>query len=254
MNFSISLMRSRGFTLVELLVVIAIIGMLLSLLLPSLSASRANSKSLLCLVNERQMYGAFNQYAYDNKQMIPYMSYYWHTLAAAQYIPKGETYAGAANGLRYRLFKCPDDPGGVCINDPSGLAKPMFDNPWLPSGYVMNMTMNWGTWNTSPVKTTSRLGERSIDCRTNWGSGNYVKSVSELTFMMDAPTYIWGWDQAWFTWNVDVAAQLDTGNNKWRYGFRHPNETANVLYMDGHAANSMHARVTGKNLFTWKYP
>jgi prepilin-type N-terminal cleavage/methylation domain-containing protein/prepilin-type processing-associated H-X9-DG protein len=56
--------RPNGFSLVELLVVIAIIAVLLALMLPSLSASRANSKSLLCLANERQMYGVFNQYAF----------------------------------------------------------------------------------------------------------------------------------------------------------------------------------------------
>ncbi len=247
-------LASRGFTLVELLVVIAIVAVLLAMMLPSLGASRATSKSLMCLTSERQMYGVFNQYAYDNKFAIPYMSYYWHTLAQGQYIAeRGQTYTGAANGLRYRMFKCASDDGAICAGDPAQATKPMFDNPWLPSGYAMNMTMNWGTWNVGSPNNKSRLGERSIDCRPNWGNSLYVKSVSELTFMMDAPTWIWGWDQAWYTWNVDNAAQLD-GSNKFRYSFRHPNETANVLYMDGHAAGSQHALYTGKALFGWKYP
>jgi prepilin-type N-terminal cleavage/methylation domain-containing protein/prepilin-type processing-associated H-X9-DG protein len=58
--------RTTGFTLIELLVVIAIIGVLASLLLPALSAARANAKEAQCASNIKQLHLANSLYADDN--------------------------------------------------------------------------------------------------------------------------------------------------------------------------------------------
>ena len=254
----IKLASRRAFTLVELLVVISIIGILIALILPSLGASRATTKSLLCLSNQRQIYYVFGQYGNDNKLAVPYWSYFWRTLAAGNYLEHGQTYTGAANGMRYRLFRCPTDEGGTWTSDPAPKPVSMFDHPWSPSSYMMNGTMHWGTGTTNVYgvvipKSYARFGERSINYGTHWPSLR-IKSTSDLVFLMDSWTYVWGWEQPRFTRNIDSATQLDAGSNKARHAFRHPNGTANALYVDGHAAGRKHFIETGVYAFTWLYP
>lgn len=64
-----------GFTLIEMLVVIAIIGILSSILMPSLRSALESSKSASCSSQLRQMGIATSMYSNDNNIFFP--SVYW---------------------------------------------------------------------------------------------------------------------------------------------------------------------------------
>lgn len=61
----------KKFTLLELIVVVALIGILLSLLLPSLSKAREHAKMSLCLSNQSQLGKRIFLYAKDRDYEIP---------------------------------------------------------------------------------------------------------------------------------------------------------------------------------------
>ncbi len=60
-----------GFTLIELLVVIAIIGLLVSILLPSLKQAMVLARTMKCQAHLRELGMAAHLYAQDNNDVIP---------------------------------------------------------------------------------------------------------------------------------------------------------------------------------------
>ena len=87
----------KKFPLIELLVVIAIIGILVTLLLPSLSKARESAKRAVCKSNLSQITKATYMYAGSNNSFIP-KNYYeyagsnWRMTVTEPYNPDGHKY------------------------------------------------------------------------------------------------------------------------------------------------------------------
>jgi type II secretory pathway pseudopilin PulG len=97
-----------AFTLVELLVVIGVIVILISLLLPSISAARSQSRAVQCTANLRQLGIGLLQYAMDNhgnfpENVVSPTPQYWFNFTNG-YLPPMP-----ANGVGSSIYVCPED-------------------------------------------------------------------------------------------------------------------------------------------------
>lgn len=103
--------RTRGATIVELVVVLAVVALLLTLLMPTLSTAREQSRQVVCLAQERQVASAALHYAAEHDQRLPSDPAAW-----ARRLPwfwdlphkvKGDL---TARGVPRQTFYCPSNP------------------------------------------------------------------------------------------------------------------------------------------------
>ena len=97
--------EKNGFTLVEIKIVVAIIGRLATIALPNFVKARQNSQSKGCINNLRQVDGAIQQYALENR--IPPGDLV-NADMIAPYLPRGVNMVAA--DIERTVF-CPSDNG-----------------------------------------------------------------------------------------------------------------------------------------------
>lgn len=107
-------MSKCKFTLIELLVVVAIIGILASLLLPSLQKARDRAHTAVCLSNQKQVSTAIQLYANSYDDTIPRAGYSWaNILGSEDYlgVPKVDKFNSSNLNVKvqtqFNAFFCP---------------------------------------------------------------------------------------------------------------------------------------------------
>ena len=109
---------TRGFTLIELLVVISIIALMISVLLPALTAARATARSIQCSSQLRQMHLGVMIYAdeHDDHLIRAASEYdsprYWYQILAPNIGISEPTVARIQNSV----LNCPDRPVSAATN------------------------------------------------------------------------------------------------------------------------------------------
>lgn len=215
-------MRKKAFTLTEMLVTISITSVVMAVLLPVLGRSRAESKRIACLSNQRQLCIAAQAYACDNDDYYPiaYMNdpnpndligdYVYWDFSVATNVETGEE--RIKPGLLWRgqtidkVQQCPAFKGSANSGDPY-------------TGYNYN-TSFIGHGSNETVKIPAKMMQvrRPGQCAL-FGDGEYSGGANKF---MRSP----------FKSEYDKFGFRTTGTQ----GYRHCGAT-NVVWCDGHASS-----------------
>ncbi len=155
--------RNLGFTLVELLVVIGIIALLISILLPALTAARDRANRVVCMSNLHQCGIMLTMYANEQKRyptsMVESGAIAGYTVTPQEIADTRGVY-GPAFDMRtllqsytkdWRVLYCPSNYPTVF--DPNRIPIPLV-NGFVFSGYQLY----WGTPWTTGLKMTTPTG------------------------------------------------------------------------------------------------
>lgn len=266
--------RSRaGFTLIELLVVIAIIGILASMMLPSLSGAKQRGKMILCINNLRQMGLAIQMYADDYRGRFPPASVAQLDPVTGQPldpIPRGTLQAlGGREPLnpacfpnaRSRplwayikpsdVFRCPDDRGQKILPCSSAC-----DPDFAPSNFKtvgMSYQYNGGTplvlsgggfraWKNSPTLPSTLAGQ----------SEGWIPDPARFIVMHEPPARIYGCVDTgprWYQWHFAAAGPAEFVDPR----VAPTRFVSPVLFADGHTRQHNFTRaLTADPLFPYE--
>jgi len=211
---------SRGFTLIELLIVIALIAILISLLLPTISRAKEQSRTVACLSNLRQLATLAHIYCDSHKGSYPisqYRSFHspnlihhnWdftttrHSSTGQTTISPGLLWSGQSTP---KIHHCPSFDGRS--NTPA--------DPF--TGYNYN-TSYIGHGQGENIVASAKVSQvrRPSRCAL-FGDGQYAAGANKF---MRSP----------FPSPGDVGLSLRSAGTQ---GFRHGGRT-NVAFADGHA-------------------
>ena len=171
---------NKKFTLIELLVVVAIIGILLSILLPSLHSAKEKAQYAVCSSNRGQNYKlmilgsknnsiklpTFNNTGYNNSPALRYEKDDWSGTQKRTTAEIVNPVAGLYTDAFDDLMKCPSLPAGT-LGDATN-SNGVFDYSFPASLSLINLSKidNSGMWN-GMEKHTPLIVEESPAIRIN---------------------------------------------------------------------------------------
>ena len=251
--------RKTGFTLIELLVVISIIALLVAILLPALSASRATARAIHCSSAMRQVGQAWYEFIGDHDDRSPgeaeNLSAWWlphrwqpwlnHHVYGARIRPLNDNLAPIQKFVGwnpgYNVLPLEPGPGegNLACSEAGAFGEGLFARQWV----VNTNTLGGVGWSDPPyprgrVLTSGhpfhsdaevRLGARMLEFR----------DPSNKFLMWDADR---GNDMdPYRVGERNALGQINAANRSTRhvggigtYIFRHPGPSLNVLMIDGH--------------------
>ncbi len=198
----------NGFTLIELLMVVAIIGLLTSLLLPSLSEARKSAGRVVCLSNLRQIGGAFALYRMDYREIYP---------CAEDPVDPGKN-VWLWMGRGWRGFVEPYIRPGINQEDPSILwCSADYSNKFQRTSYAYSMAF-YHSPNQIDLMTSSSF---------TWSSPQEARAINETMVNFPSQKILVG---EWWSNHRPVTGSYDTEPGWWSW-----KGTRNFLLADGHA-------------------
>ena len=239
--------RSGGFTLIELLVVISIIALLIGILLPALSAARAAARNAGCLSNVRQIGIAINAFAADFDGGITPVQ----TVGLVGSVATGTRWEIILHELNY-MTGTQDNGSPFACTETVGITSPNF---LTPAGRLQNLFDEEG-FNGNQL--TAPPGS-NFDSVSNYGANGTnlplfptFRWTASFPMVLDTPGA-----PVRFTQLDDIGKSTDIilvgdgrGNFNWsqpkgltNFHVRHPGDTGNYVYVDGHAAGTSAERL-----------
>ena len=254
-----------GFTLVELLVVIGIIAVLISILLPALSAAREQANTVKCLSNMRQIGQAQGGYAADFKGFVVPPGFLQTPVDGNGY--NEENYATILVNMKY--LQAPgkanltDSPGGensvlFCPNGITDIVGVIYSQPGggaKPDPLYRNDQQGARPWRTQS-KSTGLIIDTWYGINADWaGPSGPALSGSKypVHLLPDGVTKSYAYlpkmgsirNNAEMVWLYD-GIFYDLNFNANRMSARHQRFTkTNLLFFDGHASTFDTAALPG---------